>query len=100
MQLQDQALREIDNRLAQHGKSLADFPPMRIPAQTIEIPRIIREELAYSIPAQALIMNTNQPQLNAGQLHVFDSICAAMEQPDVPVSISSHWQMLHCSQWD
>ena len=80
------ALFDIENRLETVGKSLSDFPDMPVPNKhrsSYEQPRVIQDGLDYSEADQVTITEKNISLLNTDQLAIFNSIIAAINQPDI-----------------
>ena len=76
------ALREVDDFLGQHGKSLADFPqlPVPPPAQRHVRPEtaLIQEQRSLVTPDLPAFLQQNLPKLNMDQRAVFDAVSAAV----------------------
>ena len=79
------ALLDLENRLETVGKSLSDFPDMPVPNKnsSYEQPRVIQDELDYSVSDQVTITEKNISLLNTDQLAIFNCIIAAINQPDI-----------------
>ena len=78
------ALQDIQSYLADHGQSLADFPPMPLPtddAPVHEQPQLIREELCYDRDRQQATLQEGLPRLNEAQRQAFAAITDAMAAP-------------------
>jgi len=77
-------LQDIQSYLADHGQSLADFPPMPLPnddAPVHEQPQLIREELCYDKDRLHATVQEGLPLLNEVQRQAFPAITDAMDAP-------------------
>ena len=75
------ALVDIDKRLQNHGKTIADYPGMPTPSHTIspyDEALIIQRELDYDIHEQLSIVDHDLPSLNSEQLTIFRTIISAV----------------------
>ena len=75
------ALVDIDKRLQNHGKTIADYPGMPTPSHTIspyDKALIIQRELDYDIHEQLSIVDHDLPSLNSEQLTIFRTIISAV----------------------
>lgn len=72
------ALLDVQRHLLDHGKTLADYPPMPVPQEEIagimQQPRIIAEECSYDTALQQAQIDSALPQVNDGQMAVFQQV--------------------------
>ena len=75
------ALQDIQRYLADHGQSLAEFPPMPLPVDEAPVhqqPQVIREECCYDRARLDRVVQDNLPCLTEAQRQVYDAITSAM----------------------
>ena len=94
-----EALRDVDDLLQEHGQRLSDIPNM--PALNVEplhvVPREIRlERQMYDLAAEAQHLHVNEGLLNVDQRAAFDAVDAALFAAPTEVCIPL-WQ-LACEQ--
>ena len=99
---------DIEGRLQKHGKSLEDYPGMPIPKHIrypYEEPRLIQNELDYSVSDMLDMVRVNVPLLNADQLIVFNTVMKATDDSavypkvffvDGPGGTGKHSFIIHC----
>jgi hypothetical protein len=79
----DEALHQVQDHLARHGKSLADFPSMRVPPPRAvlpgALPPLVQEHLRYDREALAGRVQQQLPMLNADQRVLYDTFMAAAD---------------------
>ena len=96
------ALQDIQSYLADHGRSLADFPPMPVPVDDVPVhqqPQLLREELCYDRAQLQTEVQEGLPRLNEAQRHVFDEVTAAMDAPANQVWLTGSRQMCNMKSW-
>lgn len=75
------ALQDIQRYVADHGQSLADFPPMPLPVDEAPLhqqARVIREERCYDRARLDRFVQDSRPCLNDAQEQVFDAVTNAI----------------------
>ena len=93
------ALQDIQRYLADHGQSLADFPPMPLPADDAPMhqqPQVIREERCYDQAGLQRFIEDSLQSLNEAQRHVYDAVTGAMAAPGQEVCCTTcHTSCMH-----
>ena len=84
-ELEDEALRVLERILKLQGKSLSDFPPMRVPEPTpedVEFSGVAaapaRERAAWPVAGQLQKLKENEPRLNVQQAAAYKTILTAV----------------------
>ena len=78
------ALQDIQSYLADHGQSLADFPPMLLPAEDVPVhqqPQLLWEKRSCDRAQLQTKLQESLPLLNDAQHHSFTEVTAAMDAP-------------------